>query len=87
MPPVTLGRILSNPEIWYWGVRPSRGRTDVDDGVLLCRHCHLLVHNRGWRIRRQGGDYLLERPDGDGILRRTALPSRSPARDRLLATA
>ena len=64
-----------------------RGRTDVDDGVLLCRHCHLLVHNRGWRIRRQGGDYLLERPDGDGILRRTALPSRSPARDRLLATA
>ncbi len=61
------------------------GRTDADDGVLLCRFCHLLVHNRGWRIRREGGDYLLERPDDDGILRRTPLPSRSAVRDRLLA--
>lgn len=63
------------------------GKTDVDDGVLLCRFCHLLVHNRGWRIRREGGDYLLERPDEDGILRRTPLPRRSPALDRMLASA
>ena len=61
-----------------------QGRTDIDDGVLLCRHCHLLVHNRGWRIRREGGDYYLERPDDDGILRRTPLPTRSPAAERLL---
>lgn len=63
-----------------------RGRTDVDDGVLLCRHCHLLLHNRRWRIRRTGADYRLERPDGDGILRSVALPSRSLALQRLRAT-
>jgi hypothetical protein len=44
------------------------GRTDIDDGVLLCRHCHLLVHNRGWRITRTDGDYFLEHPDDDGTL-------------------
>jgi hypothetical protein len=60
------------------------GRTDIDDGVLLCRHCHLLVHNRGWRITRTGGDYHLEHTDDHGALRRTPLPSRSPAAQRLL---
>lgn len=63
------------------------GRTDVDDGVLLCRYCHLLLHNRNWRITRTAGDYFLQHPDADGILRRTPLPSRSPARHRLLDTA
>ena len=63
------------------------GRTDIDDGVLLCRHCHLLVHNRNWRIRREGGTYSLEHPDDDGVLRRTPLPSRSRALERLRATA
>ncbi|QEO08927.1 HNH endonuclease signature motif containing protein [Protaetiibacter larvae] len=61
------------------------GRTDVDDGVLLCRFCHLKVHNSGWRITRTGGDYFLVHPDDDGILRRTPLPSRSPALHRLRA--
>ena len=63
------------------------GKTDVDDGVLLCRFCHLTLHNNRWRIRRKAGDYYLERPDTDGIHRSIPLPSRSPARDRLLATA
>ncbi|AYF98647.1 HNH endonuclease signature motif containing protein [Protaetiibacter intestinalis] len=63
------------------------GRTDVDDGVLLCRFCHLLVHNRGWRIRRTGGDYTLEKPDGDRVIRATALPTRSPALQRMRASA
>ncbi len=63
------------------------GRTDVDDGVLLCRFCHLLLHNRGWRITRTRGDYFLEHPDDHGTIRRTPLPSRSPALRRLLATA
>lgn len=28
------------------------GRTDIDDGVLLCRHHHMLTHDNGWAIRR-----------------------------------
>jgi hypothetical protein len=28
------------------------GKTDLDDGILLCRHHHLLFHNNGWEIRR-----------------------------------
>lgn len=28
------------------------GRTDVDDGVPLCRNCHLRLHNQRWRITR-----------------------------------
>ncbi|PZQ89883.1 MAG: hypothetical protein DI534_08965 [Leifsonia xyli] len=62
-----------------------RGRTDVDDGVLLCRFCHLNVHNQRWRIRRHGGTYRLERPDEHGTIRSTPLPSRSPAYERLTA--
>ncbi|QEO08760.1 HNH endonuclease signature motif containing protein [Protaetiibacter larvae] len=61
------------------------GRTDIDDGVLLCTFCHLKVHNSGWRITRQGSDYFLVHPDDDGIRRRTPLPSKSPAHDRLRA--
>jgi hypothetical protein len=30
------------------------GSTDVEDGILLCRYHHLLVHNNGWRVRRDG---------------------------------
>ncbi|QEO09625.1 HNH endonuclease signature motif containing protein [Protaetiibacter larvae] len=63
------------------------GRTDIDDGVLLCTFCHLKVHNHGWRITRTGANYHLVHPDDDGILRRTPLPSRSPAYDRLRNTA
>ena len=28
------------------------GRTDIDDGVLLCRHHHMLTHDNGWAVRR-----------------------------------
>ncbi len=63
------------------------GRTDIDDGVLLCRFCHLLVHNRNWRITRMGGDYFLQRPDEHGTIRRIPLPSRSVAREHLMASA
>ncbi|MFG6476904.1 HNH endonuclease signature motif containing protein [Microbacterium sp. P06] len=44
------------------------GKTDVDDGVPLCRNCHLRCHNLGWRIMRErdavtGDDtYWLHRP-------------------------
>jgi hypothetical protein len=44
------------------------GKTDVDDGVPLCRNCHLRLHNLGWWITRErnprtGHDtYWLHRP-------------------------
>lgn len=28
-----------------------RGRTDLENGVLLCSNCHHQVHREGWRIR------------------------------------
>jgi hypothetical protein len=62
-----------------------RGRTDVDDGVLLCRFCHLNLHNNNWRIRRERGKYYLERPDNHGTLRHTPLTRRSAALQRLLS--
>lgn len=40
------------------------GRTDVADGILLCRHHHLLVHNNGWEIRRRGAEFELQPPPG-----------------------
>ncbi len=44
---------------WHGG-----GGTDVADGVLLCRHHHLLVHNNGWRVTRDGAHYALVPPRG-----------------------
>jgi hypothetical protein len=32
---------------WHAG-----GKTDIQDGVLLCKHHHLLLHSNGWRISR-----------------------------------
>ncbi|SFS15123.1 HNH endonuclease [Microbacterium sp. cf046] len=43
------------------------GRTDVADGVLLCRSCHMRLHNRRWRITRDGGGlYWLNGPPSEG---------------------
>jgi hypothetical protein len=38
------------------------GRTDLNDGVLLCRHHHMLVHNNGWRIERRTNRYWMLPP-------------------------
>jgi hypothetical protein len=32
----------------------DQGRTDVADGVLLCKHHHLLLHDHHWEIERRG---------------------------------
>lgn len=38
------------------------GRTDIADGILLCRHHHLLLHDQGWQISRRGADYAMVPP-------------------------
>jgi hypothetical protein len=42
------------------------GRTDIDNGILLCRHHHLRLHDEEWRITRIGSRYQLEAPPGSG---------------------
>ncbi|MFM9878190.1 MAG: DUF222 domain-containing protein [Rhodoglobus sp.] len=58
------------------------GKTDIADGVLLCRHHHMLLHNNGWRIEREGTEYWLVPPaTGEGLGgERVAMPSKSPIR-------
>ena len=60
------------------------GSTSVEDGVLLCKHHHMLIHNNKWAITRTGDQYHLHPPpgaEGEPI----PLHSKSPAHRRLLA--
>jgi hypothetical protein len=34
----------------FW--KRDNGKTNLADGILLCRHHHLLFHNNGWEIQR-----------------------------------
>jgi hypothetical protein len=53
-----------------------RGRTDIDDGVSLCRHHHMWVHDGGRRIKRRNGRYWLHDPGGSPV----ELVSKHPLR-------
>ncbi|MCO5953668.1 HNH endonuclease signature motif containing protein [Microbacterium yannicii] len=66
-----------------------QGRTDVDDGVPLCRNCHLRLHNQRWRITRDrdpvgaADTYWLHPPPdpvtgeiGDPVMLRSKSPRR-----------
>jgi hypothetical protein len=69
--------------IQHWA--RDHGRTDLADGILLCRHHHLRLHNEKWEIRRRAGRYWLEPPPqrgGAGAL----LETKSRAVRELLAT-
>ena len=62
------------------------GRTDVRDGILLCRHHHLLLHNNGWMAMRRGDEYYFVPPTTIDPTRTPVLaPSRSTAACRLAA--
>jgi hypothetical protein len=54
------------------------GRTDVLDGVLLCRHHHMWLHDIGARIVRTGTEYHLHAPGREPVL----LVSKNPVRRR-----
>lgn len=60
--------------IRHWG--RDHGRTDIADGILLCRHHHLLFHNNGWEVEREGSRYwLIPPPDvGPRVLLHTKNP-------------
>jgi hypothetical protein len=56
------------------------GRTDLANGILLCKFHHLLIHNNGWEIYRVGTDYYLVPPkDVDPQQRPRPMPSKSAA--------
>jgi hypothetical protein len=58
----------------------DHGQTDLERGVLLCRHHHMLVHNNGWEIARDRVGYWLIPPasvDPDRAPR--LMPSKSAA--------
>jgi hypothetical protein len=62
----------------------DHGRTDLADGVLLCRHHHLRLHNENWQIDRRAGRYWLKPPPdrgGEGAM----LETKSRAVRELLA--
>jgi hypothetical protein len=45
------------------------GHTDIDRGILLCRYHHMLLHNNGWKITREGlGAFMLHPPGERGGL-------------------
>ena len=64
----------------------DNGLTDIEDGILLCRFHHLLVHNNGWTVIREGSNYFVVPPASEDPLRRPIpAPPKSPALRRLLS--
>jgi hypothetical protein len=60
----------------HWAA--DHGRTDIDRGILLCRHHHMLLHNNGWKITRRGREaFVLHGPPGSGIPSQE-LPAKAP---------
>ncbi|MFP7759671.1 DUF222 domain-containing protein [Marisediminicola sp. LYQ85] len=57
----------------------AEGRTDIADGILLCRRHHLLIHDNRWQVHRDRADYFLRPPpDVDPGRVFIPMPSRSP---------
>jgi hypothetical protein len=47
--------------IHHWA--RDHGNTNIRDGILLCKHHHLLLHNNKWEINRDpNGDYWITPP-------------------------
>ena len=63
--------------VQHW--KRDHGRTDIADGVLLCRFHHLLVHNNEWEIARDADGYWLTPPPGTPGAQRERMRTRSAA--------
>ena len=64
------------------------GRTDIADGILLCKHHHLLLHDHHWEIERRGptrSEYWLIPPPDHPDPQPRLLVSRSLSLRDLLA--
>jgi hypothetical protein len=60
----------------------DRGRTEIGNGILLCKHHHLKYHNEGWEIDRdRAGAYWLIPPHA---IDPKQTPVRMPMRSRAL---
>ncbi|WP_256041611.1 HNH endonuclease signature motif containing protein [Cryobacterium sp. SO1] len=46
--------------IQHW--QRDNGRTDINQGILLCRAHHLLLHNQRWQVFEDDGRYWLRPP-------------------------
>lgn len=68
--------------VQHW--KRDHGRTDIADGILLCRYHHLLVHNNGWDITHDADGYWLTPPPGTPGVERQLMPSLSAALRDLL---
>ncbi len=63
----------------------DHGGTDIDKGILLCKHHHLLAHDHGWEIRRERSAYwLIPPPTVDPSQTPRELPSKSAALRELI---
>ncbi|GAA3740697.1 hypothetical protein GCM10022239_15540 [Leifsonia bigeumensis] len=68
----------------HW--KRDHGPTDLENGILLCRHHHMLLHDNHWEIRVSEGDYWLIPPPDLALSQQPQLmPSRSAALRDLLA--
>jgi hypothetical protein len=65
-------RFVDGHHVTHWA---EGGETNLDNLLLLCSHCHRLVHEGGFRIERQEGAYVFFDPHGRRVLPAPPMPA------------